>query len=221
MRKILNFLHSAKLIPLNYQGCVLNGISNVIICGHSDCKAMSVLHSMEEVSSPNESTSSSNELSTNTPIKAWIMKHGMTSLQKFHELQKANFTKPLMVKSAGSDLTDLQAFIDVDNVFSLEDKLSQVNTLMQMENIASYPFMQKCIQAKQTQIHAMWYDIHSGEVYLFSKSQKHFLPILDQNVDQVLEELKENNINNNELTNEDAKAFTEKTSDVFNSKKCS
>ena len=43
---------------------------------------------------------------------------------------------------------------------------------MQMENIASYPFMQKCIQAKQTQIHAMWYDIHSGEVYLFSKSQK-------------------------------------------------
>ena len=123
----------------------------------------------------------------------------MTSLQKFHELQKANFTKPLMVKSAGSDLSDLQAFIgthhksskstfffcntlyfefllffltDVDNVFSLEDKLSQVNTLMQMENIASYPFMQKCIQAKQTQIHAMWYDIHSGEVYLFSKSQK-------------------------------------------------
>ena len=43
---------------------------------------------------------------------------------------------------------------------------------MQMENIASYPFMQKCIQAKQTQIHAMWYDIHSGEVYLFSKAQK-------------------------------------------------
>ena len=61
---------------------------------------------------------------------------------------------------------------DVDNVFSLEDKLSQVNTLMQMENIASYPFMQKCIKAKQTQIHAMWYDIHSGEVYLFSKAQK-------------------------------------------------
>ena len=50
---------------------------------------------------------------------------------------------------------------------------------------------------------------------------QHFLPILDQNVDQVLEELKENNINNNELTNEDAKAFTDKTSDVFNSKKCS
>ena len=50
--------------------------------------------------------------------------------------------------------------------------MSQVNTLMQMENIASYPFMQKCIKAKQTQIHAMWYDIHSGEVYLFSKSQK-------------------------------------------------
>ena len=74
VRKILNFPHSAKLITLNYQGCVLNGISNVIICGHSDCKAMSVLHSMEEVSSPNESTSSSNELSSNTPIKAWIMK---------------------------------------------------------------------------------------------------------------------------------------------------
>ena len=121
-----------------------------------------------------------------------LFRHGMTSLQKFHELQETNFSKPLIMKSAGSDLSDLQAFIgiitnhifyaipyifyfyftDVENVFSLEDKLSQVNTLIQMENIASYPFMQKCIQAKQTQIHAMWYDIHSGEVYLFSKAQK-------------------------------------------------
>ena len=40
----------------------------------------------------------------------------MTSLQKFHELQKANFTKPLMVKSAGSDLTDLQAFIGTQTI---------------------------------------------------------------------------------------------------------
>ena len=41
-----------------------------------------------------------NEL-TNSPIKAWLVKHGLTSLEKYEELKKSNFQKPLTVQAGG------------------------------------------------------------------------------------------------------------------------
>ena len=69
-------------------------------------------------------------------------------------------------------MKEFPAFIDVENKFSITDKLSQVNTLLQMENIASYPFMAENIQNGNTFVHAMWFDIFSGEIQYFSRKQK-------------------------------------------------
>jgi carbonic anhydrase len=55
------------------------------------------------------------------------------------------------------------AYIDVDNAFGPVDKLSQVNALVQMENMASYPFMAEGIKNRKTQIHAMWFDFYTGK----------------------------------------------------------
>lgn len=71
-----------------------------------------------------------------------------------------------------SVMSEFPAFIDVENKFSITDKLSQVNTLLQMENIASYPFMVEAIKNGDTMVHAMWFDIFSGEIQYFSKKQK-------------------------------------------------
>lgn len=38
------------------------------------------------------------------------------------------------------------AYIDPDNKFAVEDKLSQVNTLEQLSNIASYGFLKKRLE---------------------------------------------------------------------------
>ncbi len=38
------------------------------------------------------------------------------------------------------------AYIDPDNKFAVEDKLSQINTLEQMSNIASYGFLKKRLE---------------------------------------------------------------------------
>ena len=67
----------------------------------------------------------------------FFFRYGITSLQKFEDLEKADFKKPLMVKETNSAESAMiqEAFIDVDNVFSPEDKLSQVNTLLQMGDI--------------------------------------------------------------------------------------
>ncbi len=48
----------------------------------------------------------------------------------------------------------------------------QVNALIQMENVASYPFMAECVGSGKTHLHAMWHDIHSGEIHYFSRTQK-------------------------------------------------
>ena len=98
-------------------------------------------------------------------------RHANASLHRFQELEKQDFKKPLMV-GAQSVMSEFPAFIDVENRFSITDKLSQVNTLLQMENIASYPFMVEAIKNGETMVHAMWFDIFSGEIQYFSRKQK-------------------------------------------------
>ncbi len=117
-----------------------------------------------------------------------IDRHATHSLDRFTELEKADFKQPLNVNAANQSFP---AYIDVDNNFSVADKLSQVNSdkfllsldvndnwqlqvnaLIQMENVASYPFMAECVGSGKTHLHAMWYDIHSGEIHYFSRTQK-------------------------------------------------
>ena len=47
-------------------GCVVQGIKHVIVCGHSDCKAMNALYSLHKAEqwSPDQKEQS--------PIKAWL-----------------------------------------------------------------------------------------------------------------------------------------------------
>ena len=95
-------------------------------------------------------------------------------MEKYEEPKKSNFQKPLTVHAGAGTFP---AYIDVDNAFGPVDKLLQVNALVQMENMASYPFMAEGIKKRKTQIHAMWFDFYKGELHYFSKSQKHFVPI--------------------------------------------
>ena len=77
-------------------GLVVNNIKHIVICGHSDCKAMGVLQTLKK----DDANTQLNEL-TNSPIKAWLVKHGLTSLEKYEELKKSNFQKPLTVQAGG------------------------------------------------------------------------------------------------------------------------
>ncbi|MCL4149277.1 UNVERIFIED_CONTAM: hypothetical protein GTU68_065808 [Idotea baltica] len=71
-------------------GCVINGIKHVIVCGHSDCKAMNMLHLLKN------SDHSSHEMSKLSPLKAWLIRHGHTSIAKFAQLEASNFQSPLV-----------------------------------------------------------------------------------------------------------------------------
>ncbi|XP_027239041.1 beta carbonic anhydrase 1 isoform X2 [Penaeus vannamei] len=163
-------------------GCVINGIRHVIVCGHSDCKAMNMLHLLRNTDRLHH------EIIRLSPLKAWLVRHGSSSLAKFAQLEVANFQAPLIFQ-AETPMRRFVAYIDPDNKFSDEDKLSQVNTLQQLQNIASYNFMREGLSRGKVYIHALWFDIYTGDIYYFSRQQKMFVDVNEGNIEMLLEEV--------------------------------
>jgi Carbonic anhydrase. len=53
----------------------------------------------------------------------------------------------------------------------------QVNCLQQLQNIASYGFLKKRLERHELHIHALWFDIYTGDVYYFSRQNKCFVDV--------------------------------------------
>jgi carbonic anhydrase len=65
----------------------------------------------------------------------------------------------------------------------------QINTLQQLENIASHEVLKVSMSQKQVSLHAMWFDVYTGNVFLFSRPQKRFVSIDADSLDQLLAEV--------------------------------
>ncbi|XP_065335291.1 beta carbonic anhydrase 1 isoform X2 [Cloeon dipterum] len=164
-------------------GCIVNDIKHVIVCGHSDCKAMNLLHSLQD----EEYASVDNRRIS--PLRAWLCRHADTSLEKFQQLKSTNFTEPLTFQ-AETPMRKFVAYIDPDNKFSIEDKLSQINCLQQMQNVASYGFLKRRLETHDLHLHALWFDIYTGDVYYFSRQRKRFVEINDLTARPILKEIR-------------------------------
>ncbi|KAK4880809.1 hypothetical protein RN001_008955 [Aquatica leii] len=163
-------------------GCIVNDIRHVIVCGHSDCKAINLLYKLQD------SEFSSLKNRRLSPLRSWLCTHALPSLDKFQQLQITDYQKPLIFQ-AETPMRRFVAYIDPENQFALEDKLSQINTLQQLQNIASYGFLKKRLETHQLHIHALWFDIYTGEIYYFSRQAKRFIIIDESNFDKLLGEV--------------------------------
>lgn len=67
--------------------------------------------------------------------------------------------------------------------------MSQINTLQQLQNIASYGFLKKRLERHQLHIHALWFDIYTGEIYYFSRAAKKFVVIDEDSFLKLLDEV--------------------------------
>ena len=159
--------------------CTVLNVKNVVVCGHSDCKAVNLLHSLH----------ADNEAHTAGPLRSWVTRHGECTMAEFDKMEADHFRNPILLHGK------FPAFIDVDNKFSITDKLSMVHTLMQMQNVSSYPFMQKCIKDEETNVHAMWFDVTTGEVHIFSAKEKTFIPLNEKTVESLCSEMKAHTCN--------------------------
>lgn len=134
--------------------CVVNQVKHVVICGHSDCKAVNLLYDLH--TDPAEAAAT--EQQTFSPLQNWVTAHGNRTMEEFARLEAAHFRKPLLLNKLNKKGEKFPAYVDVDEKFSATDKLSMVNTLMQMENVTSYPFMRQ-MKNGRIHIHAFWYSI--------------------------------------------------------------
>jgi len=155
-------------------GCAISGVKNVVVCGHSDCKAMGLLYNLGAGKAP-----------TDSPLAQWMERYATPSMVKCQELEANGSNKPLEFQ-AGKKV--FEAYIDPDNELHVTDKLSQVNALQQLHNIASYPWMEKLIQSRSVHLHAMWLDIHKANLHVFSCEQKRFVLVDENSVERLLNE---------------------------------
>ena len=67
----------------------------------------------------------------------------------------------------------------LDSSISRHNQLSQLNVLVQMDHIKSYPAVQERIQQGKLRIHGWWFDITKADVYSFVDSENKFV-LLDE-----------------------------------------
>lgn len=94
-----------------------------------------------------------------------------------------------MVFSSETPTRKFVAYIDPDNEFAIEDKLSQINTLQQLSNIASYGFLRDRLKNHDLHIHALWFDIYTGNIFFFSRAAKRFVSIDETTIDNLIKEV--------------------------------
>lgn len=62
----------------------------------------------------------------------------------------------------------------------------QVNALQQLQNIASYEFLKEKLESNKVHLHALWFDVHGGDFYMFSPSQQCFLNVTEEHYEQLM-----------------------------------
>ena len=68
--------------------------------------------------------------------------------------------------------------------------LSQVNAIQQMENVAAYPFLKDRLDKRDLHLHAFWFDVHSGNVFLLSRQRQRFVEVNERSYFTLMEEVK-------------------------------
>ncbi|KRX56090.1 Beta carbonic anhydrase 1, partial [Trichinella sp. T9] len=111
--------------------CLMKNVKDIVVCGHSDCSAMNLLHSMEQCEA---------EWKPDEPLKSWLQIHGSPSVQKYNYLIKGQQVLQFIPEYP---FLQFSAKIDPSGKLTNADKLSQIHCLQQLENIASHHFLQK------------------------------------------------------------------------------
>ncbi|WKY14472.1 hypothetical protein Q1695_000203 [Nippostrongylus brasiliensis] len=155
------------------------GIRHIVVCGHSDCKAMNLLHSLHQCSTNFDASS---------PMDHWVRQNGYRSVKRLTERLHKGGT-PLKFESSVAPSQNFEAIVDPFDLLPVEDKLSQINVLQQLVNVSSHEFLQSYFESGLVFVHGMWFDIYNGDDYLFSKDKKQFVLIDESTVPDLLAEL--------------------------------
>uniref|UniRef100_A0A183D4K0 DUF4942 domain-containing protein n=1 Tax=Gongylonema pulchrum TaxID=637853 RepID=A0A183D4K0_9BILA len=78
--------------------------------------------------------------------------------------------------------------IDPEDKYNDKDKLSQINTLQQLGNAATY--IAGALRRRETDLHGMWFELENADMYLFSRSRKRFIVINEENFEEIVHDVR-------------------------------
>jgi carbonic anhydrase len=161
-------------------------VSEIIICGHSHCGAMKGLLTPD--------------LDKTLPNTAEWLKHS-SYLVEHLEKRHPELTDDLL-KLKG--LTEDNILVQKEQLKKQKLKcLTQDNILLQMEHLKTHPVVIKGLKEGTVKIHGWYYEIETGEVYVYNQQKNTFVSFEDTVKELVLERL------NNIIIEETAHYFSE------------
>ena len=73
-----------------------------------------------------------------------------------------------------------------DTSLKPHDQLSQLNVLMQLENLTSYAIVRDRVLAGTLRLSAWWFDVPSGHMYAYDRTSQCFVPIDRETADRIV-----------------------------------
>lgn len=69
---------------------------------------------------------------------------------------------------------------------SVHDQLAQINVLVQLEHLVSYPIVRESMQAGKLQLSGWWFDIGNAEMHAYQRESRTFEPIDNQAAERLI-----------------------------------
>ncbi len=135
---------------IEYAVLVLN-ISNIVVCGHSECGAMKAA------------------LSATTPPDA-------PNLEKW-------------LHHATSAVFRLDQEGPLDKRLERHNQLSQLNVLVQLEHLHTYPIVAERIREGTLRIYGWWFEIATGGMFFYERGRRKFEAITDKSAERLIAQL--------------------------------
>lgn len=89
----------------------------------------------------------------------------------------------------GQQTLERFAQVPLDPALSRINQISQLNVLVQMEHVASYPFVRERIERGDLMIHGWWFDIGNAQVLAYEPEDGRFVVVEAGEAERILQRL--------------------------------
>ncbi len=86
-------------------------------------------------------------------------------------------------------LQRLAAGLVLDPNLEIHNQLSQLNVLLQMEHVSSYPGVRDRVEKGHLTVHGWWFDIRKADVYAYESSINSFNLIDEESAERIIERM--------------------------------
>ena len=60
--------------------------------------------------------------------------------------------------------------------------------LQQIQNVSSYAFLHEKLEADRVHVNALWFDIYTGDLYMFSRTRERFVSITKETYEHLVKD---------------------------------